>query len=192
MAAIPLSPQAAQRQRIGRFGVQLFIASETMFFAALFFAWYYLGVTADAAWPPAGVQRPSFAPAAVNTVLTLMSAVTMWIAARSIRRDNQRGLVFWMSASAALALLFMAVQTIEFRELALIAQDTSYGSLFLFLLFFHAARVFVGVALMVIVLIRSILGQFSAQRHLLVDAAEMYWNFIVIVWLAVFTVLYLF
>lgn len=191
MSALPLSPQAVQRQRIGRFGVQLFIVSETMFFAALFFAWYYLGVTSGSAWPPDGVQPPTFAPAAVNTALTLLSAATMWIAARSIRRDDQRGLVFWMSASAALAGLFMGVQTIEFRELALIAQDSSYGSLFLFLLFFHAARVFVGVVLMVIVLIRAMLGQFNARRRLLVDAAEMYWYFIVVVWLAVFTVLYL-
>lgn len=191
MISATLSPQAAQRQRIGRFGVQLFIVSETMFFAALFFAWYYLGVTSNSAWPPDGVQPPSFTPALVNTLLTLISAATMAIATRCIRRDDARGLVFWMSASAALAMLFMAVQTLEFRELAAIAQGSSYGSLFLFLLFFHAARVFVGVVLMVIVLVRAIMGQFSARRRLLVDAAGMYWYFIVGVWLAVFTVLYL-
>lgn len=191
MTPVSLSPQAAQRQRIGRIGVQFFIASETMFFAALFFAWYYLGVTSNSAWPPDGVQPPSMAPAVVNTVLTLLSAVTMRMAVLRLRRDDSRGLVFWMAASAALATLFMAVQTLEFRELAMIAQSSSYGSLFLFLLFFHAARVFVGVALMVIVLIRAILGQFSARRRLLVDATEMYWFFIVTVWLAVFTVLYL-
>ncbi|MCX6019557.1 MAG: cytochrome c oxidase subunit 3 [Chloroflexi bacterium] len=179
-----------QRRRTGRIGVRLFIVSETMFFAALFFAWYYLGVTSNSAWPPDGVARPLLAPAVLNTALTLISAVTMWLASRSIGRDDQRGLVFWMAASVVCAVVFMAVQTQEFRELAYIAQGSSYGSLFLFLLFFHAVRVFVGVVLMLIVLVRASMHQLNARRRLLVDATVMYWYFIVAVWLAVFTVLY--
>lgn len=182
---------AEQRARIGRIGVQAFIASETMFFAALFFAWYYLGVTSNSNWPPEGIARPDIAPAIVNTVLTLLSAATMWYANRAIARDDKRGLLVGITLSALMGVAFMAIQSVEFVELARLAQGSSYGSLFIFLLFFHVARVFVGVALMGVVLMRASLQQFSARRRLLVEAATMYWYFIVVVWLAVFAVLYL-
>ena len=115
----------------------------------------------------------------------------MWWANRAIARDDKRGLLIGIAASAVLGLTFMAIQSFEFVELARLAQGSSYGSLFIFLLFFHVARVFVGVGLMVLVLIRATLHQFSARRRLLVEAATMYWYFIVVVWLAVFAVLYL-
>ncbi len=182
---------AQQRAHIGRVGVRVFIASETMFFAALFFAWYYLSVTSGATWPPEGIARPPLAPAIVNTVLTLASAVTIWLAARAIARDDKRGLLVNIVLSAIMGVVFMAVQTIEFAQLAALVQASSYGSLFVFILFFHVVRVFVGVAMMGIVLVRATLHQFSAQRRLLVDATAMYWYFIVSVWLVVFAVLYL-
>ncbi len=186
-----LSNDALRRQRTGRFGVMFFIASETMFFAGLFFAWYYLRVTSGVAWPPEGVTPPSIVPALVNTVLTLVSAVTMWLANRSIAHDDKRGLLVWIAVSAVLGLVFMAVQSVEFGGLARLATEHMYGSLFIFLLFFHVARVFVGVALMGVVLIRATLGQFSARRRLMVEGTAMYWYFIVAVWLAVFVVLYI-
>ncbi len=162
-----------------------------MFFAALFFAWYYLSMTSGAGWPPESVVRPPIAPAIFNTVLTLASAVTMWLAARAIARDDKRGLLINIVISAILGVVFMAVQTIEFAQLAQLVQASSYGSLFVFILFFHVVRVFVGVAMMGIVLVRATLQQFSSRRRLLVDATAMYWYFIVAVWLVVFSVLYL-
>jgi cytochrome c oxidase subunit III len=186
-----LRTDAARRQRTGRIGVLFFIASETMFFAGLFFAWYYLRVTSGVAWPPVGVAPPPIAPALVNTALTLVSGVTMWLANRAIVRDDKRGLLVWISVSAVLGLVFMAVQSVEFSVLSRMATEHMYGSLFIFLLFFHVARVFVGVSLMGVVLIRATLGQLSARRRLLVEGAAMYWYFIVVVWLAVFLVLYL-
>lgn len=184
---------AAQQQRahIGRVGVRIFIASETMFFAALFFAWYYLSVTSGATWPPEGVARPPIVPAIFNTVLTLVSAVTIWLAARAIARDDKRGLLVNIVISAILGVVFMAVQTIEFAQMAALAQASSYGSLFIFILFFHVVRVFMGVSMLGIVLVRATLQQFSSRRRLLVDATAMYWYFIVAVWLVVFVVLYL-
>lgn len=190
-APIAARSAAEQRAHVGRVGVRVFIVSETMFFSALFFAWYYLSVASGAAWPPEGVARPPIAPAIVNTVLTLASAVTIWLAARAIARDDKRSLLINIVISAILGVIFMAVQTIEFAQLAALVQASSYGSLFVFILFFHVVRVFVGVAMMGIVLVRATLQQFSARRRLLVDATAMYWYFIVAVWLVVFAVLYM-
>jgi heme/copper-type cytochrome/quinol oxidase subunit 3 len=183
--------EAARRARIGRIGVLFFIASETMFFGGLFFAWYYLRVTSGTAWPPVGVTPPSITPAIFNTVLTLLSLGTMIYADGAIRRDDRRGLLTGITASAVLGTVFMAVQIVEFVDLAKLAQENMYGSLFIFLLFFHVARVFVGVSLMALVLVRTVMGQFSARRRLMVEGTALYWYFIVAVWIAVFAVLYI-
>jgi cytochrome c oxidase subunit III len=188
---LPQSANALQRQRIGRMGVVIFIVSETMFFASLFFAWYYLRVTAGVNWPPLGAEKPPIAPAIINTAITLFSGVTMWYANRAIARDNQRGLIVGTATSAVLGLLFMAIQIVEFAELGRIAQQDAYGSMFIIVLFFHVARVLIGFALMGLVLIRAMMGQFSSRRRLMVQGATWYWYFIVAVWLVVFAVLYL-
>ncbi len=187
----PTTASAAQRQRIGRMGVGIFIVSETMFFASLFFAWYYLRVTSGATWPPTGTEQPPLLPAVVNTVITLFSGFTMWYANRAIARDDKRGLIVGVAASAVLGLLFMAVQVVEFAELGRMAQQDAYGSMFIIVLFFHVARVLIGVGLMGLVLMRAALGQFSSRRRLMVQGATWYWYFIVAVWLVVFVVLYL-
>jgi cytochrome c oxidase subunit III len=182
---------AKQRQRSGRIGVWVFIVSETMFFAALFFAWYYMRVTAGQVWPPLGAEKPPMLPAVINTVITVLSGVTMWYANRAIARDNRRGLVVGAAVSAVLGMLFMAVQTIEFSDLARLAQQDAYGSMFIVVLFFHVARVLIGVGMIGLVLVRALMGQFSAKRRLAVEGATYYWYFIVAVWLIVFVVLYL-
>jgi heme/copper-type cytochrome/quinol oxidase subunit 3 len=184
------SQTPAQTKNAGLIGISFFIVTETMFFLGLFFSWYYLRATNEA-WPPVSVARPPLLPAVVNTILSIASAVAIFLAARGIAKDNSRALMIWTGIAAALGLAFLAIQTVEFADLTRFAQNSAYGSTFIFLLFFHAARVFIGVGLMVIVFIRALLDQFSSRRRLLVQATERYWYFIVAVWLVVFTVLYL-
>lgn len=180
----------AQRQRIGLLGVSLFIVSESMFFLGLFLAWFFSRSYSDA-WPPVGVVRPPIGPALLNTVIALASTAAIFVADRAIARDNRRTFVIGIAVAAALGVVFMAVQAVEFVDLSALAQASAYGSTFTFLLFFHALRVFVGVALMAVVLIRASLGQFSSRHRLMVQGTALYWYFITGVWLAVFAVLYL-
>lgn len=182
--------QAEQRRRIGLIGVVVFILAESMFFLGLFLAWFYLRATNET-WPPVGVAQPPLAPALFNTFLVLLSAACMAVAERAAARDNQRRLMGGIMASAAFGVIFMAVQAAEFVNLSLLAQGSAYGSTFTFLLFFHVLRVFVGVVLMAVVLIRALLGQINPHRRLLVQATALYWYFITSVWLVVFAVLYL-
>lgn len=180
----------AQRQRIGLLGVSLFIISESMFFLGLFLAWFFTRSYSDA-WPPVGVVRPPIGPALLNTVIALASTVAIFVADRAIARDDRRTFVIGTAVAAALGVVFMAVQAVEFVDLSALAQGSAYGSTFTFLLLFHALRVFIGVALMAVVLIRAALGQFSRRRRLMVQGTALYWYFITGVWLAVFAVLYL-
>ncbi len=189
-SAIRASSAARSHSR-ALLGVSLFIVSETMFFLGLFFAWYYMRATVNLPWPPPDAQPPPFALAAINTAVALLSTVAVAYADRASARDNRAGLLRGVTIGGALGTLFLAVQAVEFTELARLAQSGPYGSTFTFLLVFHALRVFAGVVLMAVVLVRTLLGHFSARRRLLVQATAMYWYFITAVWLAVFTVLYL-
>jgi heme/copper-type cytochrome/quinol oxidase subunit 3 len=161
-----------------------------MFFLGLFLAWFFSRSYSDA-WPPAGVMRPPLAPAVFNTIVVLLSTVAIVVADRSIARNDRRKFVAGIAVAAALGVVFMAVQAVEFADLSALAQGSAYGSTFTFLLIFHALRVFVGVTLMTVVLIRASMGQFNSYRRLMVQATAQYWYFITGVWLVVFTVLYL-
>jgi heme/copper-type cytochrome/quinol oxidase subunit 3 len=174
----------------GLLGMAFFVVAESIFFLGLFLAYFYMRNTSEA-WPPPGAGRPTLALAIVNTAVSLISLGVMWYANRAIARDDRRGLQIGVGIAATLGVLFMAVQSIEFAQLGFTAQTSGYGSAFIALLVFHVIRVFIGVALMLLVLVRALIGQFSAKRRLLVQAATMYWAFIVGVWLVVFYVLYI-
>jgi cytochrome c oxidase subunit 3 len=170
-------------------GIGFFIASESMFFLGLFLAYFYLRTT-TLTWPPEGVTVPGVGLALVNTGVALLSTVAVIYAGRAIARDNRKGLIAGMAVAAALGVVFMAVQSTEFADLSVLAQGSAYGSTFTFLLLFHVLRVFAGVVLMGVVLVRALMGQFSRERRLMVQATEMYWIFITGVWLVVLYVLY--
>jgi len=181
---------SAQTKKIGLLGVTFFIVSESMFFMGLFLAWFYLRATSDA-WPPAGAAPPPVLPAVINTGIALLSTAAVLFADRAIAGDNRSGLIAGIAIAGALGVIFMAVQSAEFIALSELAQGSAYGSTFTFLLLFHALRVFAGVVLMGVVLVRATLGHFSSRRRLLVQGTAMYWCFITGVWLVVFAVLYL-
>ncbi len=179
-----------RQKNVGLLGVGFFIVSESTFFLGLFLAWFFTRNTSDV-WPPAGVVPPPIAPAVFNTVVALLSTVAVCFANRALAHNDRQGLVRGIASAGALGVLFMAVQAAEFTDLAMLAQGSAYGSTFTFLLLFHVIRVFVGVVLMGVVLVRALLGHFSSKRRLLVQATAMYWYFITGVWLVVFAVLYL-
>ena len=180
------------QRNAGLLGMVFFVIAESTFFLGLFLAYFYMRNTADA-WPPPGVVagRTTIALAVINTAIALISLGVMAYANRAIAHDNRRGLQVGVSIAAMLGVIFMAIQSVEFAQLGFTAQTSGYGSAFIALLVFHVARVFVGVSLLLIVLVRTLIGQFSAKRRLLVQAATLYWAFIVGVWLVVFYVLYI-
>ena len=182
--------QIANRKRIGMIGVVLMVVSESIFFLSAFWGYFYTRIVA-LEWPPAGIGQPQITIALANTAIALLSAIAIYIAERGIAKGNRRLLIQGVAVAGALGTIFMAVQSIEFAEINRLAQGSNYGSMFVALLVFHVSRVFIGVALMALVLIRSLLGQFSQQRRLLVQATAIYWYFITIVWLVVFYVLFI-
>ncbi len=172
----------------GWWGMMLLIATEAMLFAYLLLAYFYIGAQSSA-WPPH--RMPELRLALPNTIILLLSSGTMLWAERGIRRGRRGRLVLGMIATIVLGAVFLAIQVVEYRHKAFTPQTDGYGSLFYTITGFHGAHVFVGLLVLVIVLVRALMGHFGEGRHLAVSNAAAYWHFVDVVWLFVFTSLYL-
>jgi cytochrome c oxidase subunit 3 len=180
-------------------GFILFLASEVMFFGGLFAA-YFIARADSPQWPPilspeqeaAGVElKLEFALPLIATILLILSSVTMQFAVWAIQRGNRSGLIRWLFISIVLGLVFLVMQMYDYSQLPFRADDTIYGTTFFTLTGFHGAHVAGGIIFMMVILVRSMGGQFSASRHEGVEACSFYWHFVDIVWIALFTTLYI-
>ena len=174
-------------------GMVLFIASEVMFFGGLFGAYFTIRGAA-ATWPPAGSPHLDARYAFGLTSILVTSSVFMQLAVGAIRRGDQKWLVRWLTITLLFGVVFLIGQGNDYYNLATNEHFTLstgvFGSLFYTLTGFHGAHVFGGAVGLTILLARSVQGQFSARNHIAVEAISIYWHFVDVVWLALFTTLY--
>jgi cytochrome c oxidase subunit 3 len=174
-------------------GMVLFIASEVMFFGGLFGAYFTIR-SAATQWPPEGTPHLETWYAAVLTAILVSSSVTMQFGVWAIRKNDQRKLILWLIASLLLGALFLAGQANEYRTLideGMTLSSGVFGSTFYTLTGFHGAHVAGGAAFILIVLLRARSGQFTARYHDTVEMASYYWHFVDVVWLGLFSTIYL-
>jgi cytochrome c oxidase subunit III len=180
---------------IGWYGMVFFIASEAVFFANLIASYLYLRVRAGAAWPtPPGATyhvELNRLLVGINTVILLSSSIPMHFAGRSAVRGSRRGLIIGLALTVLLGFTFLSIQLFEYTHSSFGPGNGAFGSSFFTLTGFHGAHVTAGALFLVVCLIRSIRGDFTAKKHFAVQAAEMYWHFVDIVWVFLFTILYL-
>ena len=174
-------------------GMVLFIASEVMFFGGLFGAYFTIR-SAATQWPPEGTPHLTTLYAAVLTAILVSSSVTMQFGVWAIRRNDQRRLMLWLAVSLLLGLCFLAGQANEYRMLieeGMTLSSGVFGSTFFTLTGFHGAHVAGGAAFILIVLLRARSGQFTARYHDTVEMASYYWHFVDVVWIGLFSTIYL-
>jgi cytochrome c oxidase subunit 3 len=180
-------------------GMLLFLTSEVMFFAGLFAA--YFSVRAHAPlWPPLNPETneafhveilPLVGPA---TVLLILSSFTCQFAVWGIRRGDRVAFVRNIAVTFAIGITFLLFQAIDYAALGsegLTIASGPYGTTYFTLTGFHGAHVFGGVVMLGVVLYRGMAGQFSARHHDAVEAASLYWHFVDVVWILLFSLLYL-
>ena len=170
-------------------GVLLFIASEAMFFVGLFAA-YFTTRTGHPVWPPPSVHL-DLPLAAVLTVVLVASSGTMQLAVRAIRRGDRRGMQRAMLVTVVLGIVFLCGQAYDYATLGLPLDSGSYAAAFYTLTGFHGAHVLGGVIAISLMLGRAAQGQFTAEHHAAVEGAGAYWHFVDIVWLFVFSTIFL-
>jgi heme/copper-type cytochrome/quinol oxidase subunit 3 len=193
--ATPAAHEEAHAGRpLGWYGMVFFIASEAVFFANLIAAYLYLRLRAGA-WPsPADASfhiELNKLLVGINTVILLSSSIPMHFAGRAAARGNRRGLAWGLFFTIVLGLTFLSIQLYEYTHSTFGPRSGVFGSTFFTLTGFHGAHVTAGALFLIVCLIRTMRGDFTAKRHFAVQAAEMYWHFVDVVWVVLFTVLYL-
>ena len=188
-------PEAHQSSRIDRqtLGILLFIVSEIMLFGAFFAAYFFLRVVVDqASWPPDGFELP-VSVAGVNTAILVSSSFTMHLALEGIRRDNHLQLKLGLVTTWLLGSTFLFIQMNEYIHIGFSARDGAFGSIFYGLTGLHGAHVFVGLLLLTFANIRAFRGHFGpkAEDHLGVEVPGIYWHFVDVMWIIVFTTVYI-
>ncbi len=172
-------------------GVRLGIASEVMLFGALFAA--YFVIRADSGtWPPEnfGGERPEILLPGINTILLVSSSVTMQLGVWAAARGDRGRLLRWLGITLVLGLAFLSIQAFEYLNNGFGLRDGVFGSTFYTLTGFHGGHVLVGLIFIAIVANRARRGLVSSERHTAVEAASYYWHFVDVVWLFLFSTLY--
>jgi heme/copper-type cytochrome/quinol oxidase subunit 3 len=179
----------AGARRPGAWGMALLIATEASLFGYLLFSYFYVAALSRGAWPPEG--PPDLRLALPNTIVLLASSGTMYWAESGIRLGRTGRLRIGLAVTLLLGALFLTVQGIEYAQNPLRPTTNAYGSLFFTVTGFHSAHVAVGLLMIAVVTLRALLSHFRTGRHEAVTYVSWYWHFVDVVWLAVFTSLYL-
>jgi cytochrome c oxidase subunit 3 len=171
-------------------GMILFICSEVMFFAGLF-AVYFSVRASHRTWPPEGFDIEVLPLAAMATTILLISSLSMQWAVWRIRRGDRTGMNRALVVTIILGVTFLCIQLYDYTTLGFGLNSEIYGSMFYTMTGFHGAHVFGGVLGLSLTLMRGVAGQFSARHHVAVEAISIYWHFVDVVWIALFSTLYL-
>ena len=170
----------------------LFLGSECLLFGSLIAAYLlYRNQSVVGPYPEDLFDIPF---TSVSAFVLLMSSVTMVLALAAIQRGNQRGLRIWLFTTALLGLLFISGQAFEFTEFnreGLSLSSNLFGTTFFVLTGFHGAHVTVGVLILLSLLVMAFRGRLTRAQSLNVELAGLYWHFVDVVWIAIFTLVYL-
>jgi cytochrome c oxidase subunit 3 len=137
---------------------------------------------------------PAFGLPAVNTLILLMSGVTVTIAHHALRAGKRTLLNVFLAATFLLGFLFVYLQATEYHhaytELGLRLGTGIYGSTFFMLTGFHGFHVTLGAIMLVCIWLRTMKGHFTPERHFAFEAVAWYWHFVDVVWLGLFIFVY--
>lgn len=176
----------------GKFAIWLFLATEVMFFTGLIGTYIVLRL-GSASWPNPE-NRLAVDITAANTFLLITSSWFMVRALHAIQKNDQGGLLRWLGLTIIGGALFVGVQAYEYGELikhGSLPNVDIFWSTFYAMTGFHGFHVACGVVWLIVVWIGAARGKFSAQRYLPVELAGLYWHFVDLVWVLLFTIVYL-
>jgi len=171
----------------------LFIGADVMFFAGLIgaFVVFRFGATD---WPPLGQPRLPIAVTGVNTIILLVSGITMLQTWRQLQDWHRKRLTNFLNLTALLGAIFLLVQGYEWTKLirfGLTMQSSVYGAIFYTLIGCHALHVLSAVIWLLIVLMKLQRNQFTARKHNGIKLAGMYWFLVVGLWPVLYGLVYL-
>jgi cytochrome c oxidase subunit 3/cytochrome o ubiquinol oxidase subunit 3 len=173
-----------------KLGMWLFLSSEVMFFGGLISAFLHYKINS----PTPESSLLDVGLVGVNTFVLLTSSLTVVLGLASIQRGDRRGLIGYLTATILLGAAFLVGQGNEFALLyrhGMTLSSSVYGSSFFTLTGFHGLHVLVGICWAMSTLVKGIRGGYTRQAHLGFEIFGLYWHFVDIVWIILFTLIYL-
>ena len=181
--------QEVRGQRL--LGFLFFLISDCVIFGDFIFSYLYLR-TAAPIWPPAGIERPYLYLAAVNSIVLFGSGATMHYAMEGMRHNRIRQFVWFTVATIILGSMFLGGQAYEYTHLHDTWAGSTFGASFFTLTGLHGFHVFIGVIFLITVLIQTLRGTYTQERHFGLTAATLYWHFVDVIWVALFFMFYIY
>lgn len=188
---------AASYENIGienrKLGMWIFLASEVMFFTGLIGA-YIVTRAATGNWPvPSEVLNIPLT--AFNTFLLICSSATLVKGLAAAQDGDKEGMQVGLFLTVLLGALFLAIQAHEYEELIHLKHFTPsssiFGACFFTMTGFHGMHVLVGVICLFFVFIKSLRGEYTPSEYRGIEIAGLYWHFVDLVWIILFTIVYL-
>ena len=179
-------------------GVALFIVSEIFFFISIFWAYFHSAlaptVELGSHWPPAGIDPLNpFEIPLLNTILLLSSGSTITYAHHSLiqgGKNGRKGTILGVILTIVLALIFTALQGLEYYEAPFTISDGAYGSTFFFATGFHGLHVIIGTLFITVAFFRILSYHLTDHHHLGFESSILYWHFVDVVWLFLYVSIY--
>ena len=187
----PPAANVSSRVEAQFLGMLLFIISEVMLFGAFFTAYFFIRVVGEAEWFPFDRFELPVGIAGVNTAILLSSSFTMHWTLEGVRNENRRALKMGILTTFLLGLTFLTIQVNEYVHLGFAPSDNAQATVFYCLTGLHGAHVSVGLVLLLIVMIRSFRGHYSAKEHRGVEVPGIYWHFVDVMWVVVYSTIYI-
>ena len=174
-----------------KLGMWLFLSSEVMFFGGLLAAFLHYKVNNPSPYESALLDVTLVG---INTFILLTSSFTVVLALDAIQSGRARRAALFVGATILLGIAFLAGQGYEFVTLfgeGLTLSSSVYGSSFFTLTGFHGLHVLIGIIWALVTLRKLLAGRYTAQESVGVEAFGLYWHFVDIVWIVLFTLIYL-
>ena len=173
------------------FGLVVFLVAEGMIFLGMFGAYLTFRSTLPV-WPPEGTPELELLLPGVNTINLIASSFVMHNADTAIKKNDAKGMRLWLAITAAMGAIFLAGQVYEYAHLEFGLTTNLFASAFYVLTGFHGLHVTIGVLAILAVLWRSRTpGHYSKEHHFGIEAAELYWHFVDVIWIILFGLIYL-
>jgi cytochrome c oxidase subunit 3 len=173
------------------FGIALFLIAESAIFLGLFTA-FIIYRSIMPVWPPEGTPELELLLPGINTIILVSSSFVMHKGQAAIKKNDVGGLKLWFGITAIMGIIFLIGQMYEYFHLEMGLTTNLFASCFYALTGFHGLHVTFGLLLILSVLWRSRTeGHYTSQSFFGVEAAELYWHFVDVVWIILFILVYL-
>lgn len=177
-----------------KFAMWCFLGTEVVIFGALIGRVLGIWIADPEAHTILTEPLPSLLLVSVNTFILLVSSLFVVLGLDSIQQGNRSGLITWFALTALLGAAFLGIQAYEYNKLVhegLTISSSQFGSAFFLLTGNHGLHVLIGVIWCVVVILNAVRGTYSAQTHMGVEIFGLYWHFVDVVWIIIFTLVYL-